>query len=249
MPPSVCSTSLDVGLIMVPLASSALWSYLHVLHGVGLTTSLVLATVTPFFGPFAALPLSQEIRQVHISPLSRLYVSPITVAPASWMCFLPHRNYPPGQSNPDHLSTLQPQPGSQPPRKQHAYDFDLINLPGYFLQYRPVNTITLSEEPWCPRTSSSDVRLPSLKLQYKLSWPIQSQSARMLLERMTRIRISVLPLLYLKWQVGESHSQFLTVINRILTVIDFVNHLATGRSLRATVRFDGPIRRRPRFFR
>jgi hypothetical protein len=58
----------------------------YIFHALGLTTSLVLATVlcaTPFFGPFAALPLSQEVRQVHISPLSRLYLSSNTVALAS----------------------------------------------------------------------------------------------------------------------------------------------------------------------
>jgi hypothetical protein len=49
----------------------------YTLHAAGLTTSLLLATVlcaTPFFGPFAALPLSQEVRQIHISPLSRLFI-------------------------------------------------------------------------------------------------------------------------------------------------------------------------------
>jgi hypothetical protein len=43
---------------------------------------------------------------------------------------------------------LQAQPGS-PPQKQHVYDFDFINVPGYkLLQYRPVDTTTLSKEPW-----------------------------------------------------------------------------------------------------
>jgi hypothetical protein len=128
----------------------------YILHAVGLTTSLIIATVlcaTPFFGPFAALPLSQEA-----SPT--FFIADPLYLLSRWHWLHECDSFPTeiiltGQSNPNissmisfYTSPLQPGP-QQPPQKQHAYDFDFVNLPGYkLLQHRPVDTSTLFEEPW-----------------------------------------------------------------------------------------------------